>query len=300
MKGIILAGGSGTRLYPITKGISKQLMPIYDKPMIYYPLSMLMLAGIREILIISTPRDLPMIQKLLGDGASLGLSLVYQEQAQPEGIAQAFQIGADFIGNHSVCLILGDNIFYGQEMLPLLDRAEKFKKGAELFVYHVHDPERYGVVEFNSRGQVISLEEKPKNPRSSWVVTGLYFYDSDVVKIAQTLRPSARGEFEITDLNLVYLKQGNLQVNQMGRGVAWLDSGTYDSLLAASQFVQTLEQRQGLKVACIEEIAYTKGFIDTHQLTRLADLCGKSQYGAYLRQVLNENSTDISKLNASD
>ncbi|MEK6706257.1 MAG: glucose-1-phosphate thymidylyltransferase RfbA [Bdellovibrionota bacterium] len=287
MKGIILAGGSGTRLYPLTRCISKQLLPIYDKPTIYYPLSTLMLAGIREILIISTPRDLPMIKDLLGDGGQVGLSLSYREQPAPAGIAQAFTIGADFIGNNSACLILGDNIFYGHELAGAVERSARLNKGAEIYAYHVNDPERYGVVEFDKTGHAISLEEKPKTPRSPWAVTGLYFYDSSVVDIARNLKPSARGELEITDVNLAYLRQNELRVNKMGRGIAWLDSGTYDSLLSASQFVQTLEQRQGLKVACIEEIAYSKGFIDSSQLRHLSETYAKSSYGAYLKRILS-------------
>jgi glucose-1-phosphate thymidylyltransferase len=289
MKGIILAGGSGTRLYPLTRCISKQLLPVYDKPTIYYPLSTLMLGGIREILIISTPRDLPMIRELLGDGSHLGIKLEYREQAKPEGIAQAFLIGASFINGSPVCLILGDNIFYGHDMVPMIERSAKLLKGAEVYAYHVHDPERYGVVEFDTQGRAISLEEKPKQPKSSWAVTGLYFYDAQVVEHTRDLKPSARQELEITDLNKTYLAQGNLQVNKMGRGIAWLDSGTYDSLISASQFVQTIEQRQGLKVACIEEIAYTKGFINHAQMEGLAELYSKSPYGAYLKQVLAEN-----------
>lgn len=289
MKGIILAGGSGTRLYPLTKTISKQMLPVYDKPTIYYPLSTLMLAGIREILIISTPRDLPMIEQLLGDGKELGLKIEYKAQPKPEGIAQAFVIGADFIGKDSVCLILGDNIFYGHDMTGLLEKAARLEKGACVFGYHVQDPERYGVVEFDSKGQAISIEEKPKQPKSPWAVTGLYFYDSQVVEIAKNLKPSARGELEITDLNRVYLSRGELNVSCMGRGIAWLDSGTYDSLLAASQFVQLLELRQGLKVACLEEIAYLKKFIDKAQMERLAETYAKSSYGAYLKKVLAEN-----------
>lgn len=296
MKGIILAGGSGTRLYPLTRCISKQLLPVYDKPTIYYPLSTLMLAGIHEILIISTPRDLPRIRELLGDGKELGLSLSYKEQPSPDGIAQAFLLGEQFIGNSSVCLILGDNIFYGHDMVPMLSEAAKLEQGARVFAYHVHDPERYGVVEFDASGKAISLEEKPKAPRSSWAVTGLYFYDRNVVAAAKALKPSARGELEITDLNLTYLRRGELQVSRMGRGVAWLDIGTYDSLLSSSQFVQTLEQRQGLKVACLEEIAYVKGFIDGDQLSTLADAYGKSQYGTYLRKILMEERAGVRAL----
>lgn len=290
MKGIILAGGSGTRLYPLTKCLSKQLLPIYDKPTIYYPLSTLMLAGLREILIISTPRDLPMIQALLKDGSDIGMSISYKEQATPAGIAQAFTIGADFIGNDSVCLILGDNIFYGHDLIQSVERSAKLTSGAEVYAYHVNDPERYGVIEFDANSRAISLEEKPKAPRSSWAVTGLYFYDSSVVSVAKGLKPSARGELEITDLNLHYLCRGELKVNKLGRGVAWLDSGTYDSLLSASQFVQTLEQRQGLKVACIEEIAFSKSFINASQLLKLAEMHEKSAYGTYLRKVLNESA----------
>ncbi|MGK5088327.1 glucose-1-phosphate thymidylyltransferase RfbA [Bdellovibrionota bacterium FG-2] len=292
MKGIILAGGSGTRLYPLTQCISKQLLPVYDKPTIYYPLSTLMLAGIREVLIISTPRDLPMIQSLLGDGSQIGMKLVYKEQPKPEGIAQAFIIGADFVGRSPVCLILGDNIFYGHDLVRDLEKAAKIQDGATLFAYHVTDPERYGVVEFDREGRALSIEEKPKKPRSQWAVTGLYFYDSNCIDVARSLKPSARGELEITDLNLAYLKRGNVRVQKMGRGVAWLDSGTYDSLLSASQFVQTLELRQGLKVACIEEIAYHRGFIDAKQLEKLAEIHSKSPYGAYLLKVLAEKPWD--------
>jgi glucose-1-phosphate thymidylyltransferase len=288
MKGIILAGGSATRLYPLTRTISKQLLPVYDKPTIYYPLATLMLGGIREILIISTPRDLPMIEGLLGDGSEVGLQLSYREQAKPAGIAQAFLIGADFIAGRPVCLILGDNIFYGNELVDSLERSTQLTAGARLFAYHVHDPERYGVVEFDRHGRAISLEEKPKAPRSSYAVTGLYFYDGRVVDIARGLKPSGRGELEITDVNLQYLQWGELNVDVLGRGVAWLDSGTYDSLLAASQFVQTLELRQGLKVACIEEIAYSKGYITGDQLLTLADRYPNSTYGAYLRRCVQE------------
>lgn len=291
MKGIILAGGSGTRLYPLTACISKQLLPVYDKPTIYYPLSVLMLAGIREILIISTPRDLPLIKNLLGDGNEIGLSISYREQAEPKGIAQAFTIGADFVGNSSVCLILGDNIFYGHAMTAMLESSAKLTKGAQVFAYQVKDPERYGVVEFGKDFKALSIEEKPKQPKSNWAVTGLYFYDSSVVDIARNLKPSARGELEITDVNRAYLSRGDLHVQPMGRGVAWLDTGTYDSLLSSSVFVQTLEERQGLKVACIEEIAYFKRFIDAKQMQKLADKAGKSEYGQYLRRVLADGPT---------
>ncbi|MFN7948460.1 MAG: glucose-1-phosphate thymidylyltransferase RfbA [Blastocatellia bacterium] len=285
MKGIILAGGSGTRLYPLTSAISKQLLPVYDKPTIYYPLSILMLAGIREILVISTPRDLPLIRDLLGDGSQIGLRLSYAEQPHPNGIAQAFLIGAEFIGGDPVCLILGDNIFYGHDLSPLLVQSAALTVGARVFAYQVQDPERYGVVEFNQQGQALSLEEKPKQPRSSWAVTGLYFYDAQVVEIARSLKPSARGELEITDVNLHYLQRGQLEVVPFGRGIAWLDTGTFDSLLTSSVFVQTLEQRQGLKVACLEEIALTKGFIDFAQFQQLAAKYDKSSYGLYLQRV---------------
>jgi glucose-1-phosphate thymidylyltransferase len=290
MKGIILAGGSATRLYPLTRTISKQLLPVYDKPTIYYPLATLMLGGIRDVLIISTPRDLPMIEGLLGDGSEFGIRLSYREQSRPAGIAQAFIIGAEFIDGSPVCLILGDNIFYGNELIEALERSASLEHGAKLFAYHVHDPERYGVVEFDSDGKAISLEEKPQSPRSNWAVTGLYFYDARVVDVARSLTPSARGELEITDVNLQYLQWGELRVDLLGRGVAWLDTGTYDSLLAASQFVQTLEMRQGLKVACIEEIAFLKGFISDTQLLTLADRYTNSPYGAYLRQCLKEQT----------
>lgn len=288
MKGILLAGGAGTRLYPLTACISKQLLPVYDKPTIYYPLSVLMLAGIREILIISTPRDLPMIERLLGDGKDLGLSLSYKVQPEPKGIAQAFTLGAEFVDGSPVCLILGDNLFYGHDMTQLLEKSAGLTSGSHVFAYQVKDPERYGVVEFSKDYKAISIEEKPKAPKSSWAVTGLYFYDKDVVSIAQSLKPSARGELEITDVNKAYLARGDLHVQPMGRGVAWLDTGTYDSLLSSSQFVQTLEERQGLKVACIEEIAFAKGFIQAAQLEKLAEKAGKSDYGNYLRRVLKD------------
>jgi glucose-1-phosphate thymidylyltransferase len=290
MKGILLAGGSGTRLYPLTHAISKQLLPIYDKPTIYYPLSTLMLAGIREILVISTPRDLPLIRALLGDGKNLGIELSYAEQAKPEGIAQAFLIGEKFIGNSPVCLILGDNVFYGADLIHKLESAARVDQGARVFVYHVNDPERYGVLEMDHSGKPVGIEEKPKKPKSPWAIVGLYFYDAEVVRHAKELKPSARGELEITDLNRVYLNQGSMSVEKMGRGFAWLDSGTYESLLQASQFVQTLEQRQGLKVGCIEEVAYSKGFIDREQLLRLAQLNAKSPYGQYLLKVSRDDS----------
>ena len=286
MKGIILAGGAGTRLYPLTRCLSKQLLPVYDKPTIYYPLSVLMLAGIREVLIISTPRDLPMIRNLFGDGSQLGMQFDYREQPEPKGIAQAFTIGDTFIGNSPVCLILGDNVFYGHDLTVLLESAVQHKNGATVFAYQVKDPERYGVVEFDKQMTALSIEEKPKAPRSNWAVTGLYFYDSQVVPITKSLKPSPRGELEITDVNRAYLAQGTLRVQTMGRGIAWLDTGTYDSLLSSSQFVQTLEERQGLKVACIEEIAFAEGFINASQLQKLADTADKSDYGNYLRKVL--------------
>ena len=289
MKGIILAGGSGTRLYPLTSTVSKQLLPVYDKPTIYYPLSNLMLAGIREVLVISTPRDLPLIRDLLGDGGQIGMNFSYREQPTPGGIAQAFTIGAEFIGDSPVSLILGDNIFYGHDLSVMLEQAATLTHGARVFAYKVQDPERYGVVEFDQQGRAISLEEKPQHPRSHWAVTGLYFYDAQVVEIARHLKPSARGELEITDVNRRYLEQGTLEVVPFGRGIAWLDTGTFDSLLSSSIYVQTLEHRQGLKVACIEEIAYFKGFIDAAQLGRLADKYEKSDYGRYLRRVLEES-----------
>lgn len=287
MKGIVLAGGSGTRLYPLTRSISKQLLPVYDKPAIYYPLSLLMLAGIRDIAIISTPRDLPFIRDLLGTGDTFGIALRYLEQPRPEGIAQAFVIAAEFIGNSSVCLILGDNLFYGHQLTQLVDEAVNQRRGAEIFAYRVNDPERYGVVEFDAHGKAIGLEEKPRNPRSSWAVPGLYFYDCEVVAIAKALAPSTRGEYEITDINLAYLRKERLFVHPIGRGVAWLDTGTSDSLLTASAFVQTIEQRQGLKIACLEEIALSKGFISRDDFCSLAANYGKSSYGEYLRQLVD-------------
>ncbi len=288
MKGIILAGGSGTRLYPLTQTISKQILPVYDKPVIYYPLATLMIAGIKEILIISTPRDLPLIEGVLGTGADLGLKLSYQAQPKPEGIAQAFIIGESFIGKDQVCLILGDNLFYGHELHEQLAKVGNIKKGAAVFAYRVQDPGRYGVVQFDKSNKAISIEEKPKVPKSDWAVTGLYFYDNRVVELAKKLKPSARGEYEITDLNRAYLEMGELLVEKMGRGVAWLDMGTPDSLLSSSIFVQTLESRQGLKIACIEEIAFRKGFINKSQLAGLAEKYSKSDYGKYLLKVLKE------------
>ncbi len=286
MKGILLAGGSGTRLYPSTLAVSKQLLPVYDKPTIYYPLSILMFAGLREVLIISTPRDIPLIQGLLGDGSRIGMKFSYAEQPKPNGIAEAFIIAEDFLAGSPACLILGDNIFYGHDVPKMVEDAAKLKKGARVFAYHVQDPERYGVVEFDENGQAISLEEKPKNPKSNWAVTGLYFYDSKVCELAKTLKPSARGELEITDLNRKYLELGELQVECFGRGVAWLDTGTHDSLLASSHFVQTIESRQGMKIACIEEIAYLKGFITPEQMMALAEECPASSYGLYLKNMV--------------
>lgn len=284
MKGIILAGGSGTRLHPLTIAVSKQLMPLYDKPMIYYPLSVLMMAGIKEILIISTPHDLPMFKKLLGDGTQLGCSFSYAEQPKPEGLAQAFIIGADFIGSDSVALILGDNIFYGSGFSKLVQSCVD-PEGGIVFAYHVHDPERYGVVEFNAEMKAISIEEKPKQPKSNYAVPGLYFYNNEVVNIAKTIKPSPRGELEITDVNNTYLKKGKLKVAVMNRGTAWLDTGTFDSLMQASTFVQVIEQRQGLKVGCIEEIAYRMKFINRDQLMELAKPLEKSGYGEYLKNL---------------
>jgi len=288
MKGIILAGGSGTRLYPITQTISKQIIPIYDKPMIYYPLSVLMMSGIKEILIISTPKDLHLYKDLLGNGSQLGISIVYEEQPSPDGLAQAFIIGEKFIGNDSVCMILGDNIFYGYGFRKVLKEAAYVKSGAIVFGHYVKDPERYGVAEFDKEGKVISLEEKPKSPKSNYAVTGLYYYSNDVVEKAKNLKPSSRGELEITDLNKLYLKENRLSVKLLSRGMAWLDTGTHESLLQASNFIATIEERQGLKVACIEEIAYREGFINKVQLLKLAEIYKKNQYGEYLFQIANE------------
>ncbi|MGC1391888.1 MAG: glucose-1-phosphate thymidylyltransferase RfbA [Bacteroidales bacterium] len=288
MKGIILAGGSGTRLYPITSSISKQMLPVYDKPMIYYPLSVLMLAAIREILIISTPRDLPGFRGLLGDGKSLGMNFSYKEQPSPDGLAQAFILGEEFIGNDPVCMILGDNIFYGHGFGEALLKTAEMKKGACIFGYYVTDPERYGVVEFDNNKKVLSIEEKPLQPKSNYAITGLYFYDNTVVKKARSLKPSNRGELEITDLNRIYLDEGTLDIKLMGRGMAWLDTGTYESLLQAANFIATLEQRQGLKASCIEEIAFKRGFINKNQLLKLAQAVKNSQYGKYLLRVASE------------
>ena len=293
MKGIILAGGSGTRLYPLTKGVSKQLMPIYDKPMIYYPLSVLMLSGIHEVLIISTPEDLPRFEQLLGSGEEIGMKFEYIIQPSPDGLAQAFILGKDFIGDEDACLVLGDNIYYGQGMPEILSNAVKAardKSMATVFGYHVQDPERYGVVEFDSSGMALSIEEKPQNPKSSYAVTGLYFYPNDVVKKAQEVVPSDRGELEITSINQMYLDEGRLNVELMGRGYAWLDTGTHESLLEASTFIETIEKRQGLKVACIEEIAFEEGFISKEQLIDLAKPLAKNQYGQYLLNRVEEIS----------
>jgi len=290
MKGIILAGGSGSRLFPLTQAVSKQLVPVYDKPMIYYPLSTLMLAGIREFLIITTPEDQESFRRLFGDGSRLGLSVSYAAQPRPDGLAQAFIIGREFVGRERVALALGDNIFYGHGFPEFLQRAAARATGATVFGYRVRDPERYGVVEFDAQGRAVGLEEKPAHPRSTYAVTGLYFFDNRVLDFAAALKPSPRGELEITDVNLAYLRTGELNVERLGRGIAWLDTGTHESLLKASNFIQVIEERQGLKVACVEEVAYNMGYIDAAQVLRIADTMNKNEYGAYLRRVVEENS----------